>query len=164
MQKLGIAGSLNPKPLNPACSVAIKYAKASDSGESIKGLVDTTVQKAMDEDEQEGRITGLLLLLPGAALMIVEGPQRLVIGSLKTIHVISPNHKIRYPTPPPRIHGSFGAEAGCRLIDSHAPKSQTQNKKLDAVASIHMLSSIQDAPGRSFPLWGSRALQVIPRL
>ena len=75
-----------------AGSVAIKYAKASDTGESIKGLVDTTVQKAMDEDEQEGRITGLLLLLPGAALMIFEGPQRLVIGTLKTIHVCRPKH------------------------------------------------------------------------
>lgn len=25
---------------------------------------------------------------------------------------------------------------------------------------MHMMSSIQDAPGRSFPLWGSRALQM----
>ena len=41
----------------------------------------------MDEDEQEGSLTGVLLLLPGCALMILEGPQRLVIGSLQSIYV-----------------------------------------------------------------------------
>ncbi len=40
-----------------------------------------------DEDEQGGKLTGLLLMFPACALLVLEGPHRLVIGSLKMIHV-----------------------------------------------------------------------------
>lgn len=101
--------------------IALKYAKPSDTGNAVKSLVDSIVQKIEDEDEQGGKLTGLLLLLPGCGLMILEGPQRLVIGSLKMLH---------------------------------------ESKSQDSIESIHVFSSIQDAPGRSFHLWASRTLQL----
>merc|ERR1712205_37724 len=35
-------------------------------------------------DEKQGRVTGLSLLMPGVCLALLEGPQRLIIGMLRS--------------------------------------------------------------------------------
>ena len=94
--------------------VALPYAKASDSGVDVSQEIAATVSRQESEDEKQGTLSGMSLSMPGVCLLLLEGPQRLVIGTL---------HEFQAP--------------GSRM------KAVT--------ASMHMLLSVQDTPGRCFP-------------
>ncbi|KAJ1479262.1 hypothetical protein T484DRAFT_1959256 [Baffinella frigidus] len=104
--------------------IAGKYLKPADTGEAVKEMLDNAVRQTEDSDEDGGHITGLTIMLPGCFLSIIEGPQRLVIGTLR---MLQEDHNSRYK---------------------------------ELLASAHMFSSIQDSPGRSFPMYASRVLSL----
>jgi hypothetical protein len=104
--------------------IAGKYAKAQDSGDAVKDMIDNAVRQTEESDEDGGYITGLTIMLPGCFLSIIEGPQRLAIGTLRLLQD-DPNSRYK-----------------------------------ELLASAHMFSSIQDTPGRSFPIYASRTLAL----
>ena len=69
--------------------IAFPYTKASDSGADVGSEIASTISRIEAEDEQatEERpslISGISLLMPGVCLSLLEGPQRLIIGTLRT--------------------------------------------------------------------------------
>jgi hypothetical protein len=65
--------------------VALVYAKAGDGGSAVGNDLGATISRIEAEDEQNGYITGLSMLMPGVCLALLEGPQRVVIGVLRAI-------------------------------------------------------------------------------
>lgn len=64
--------------------IALTYAKASDSGQDVADEMRASITRLESEDEKQGRVTGLSLLMPGVCLALLEGPQRLIIGMLRS--------------------------------------------------------------------------------
>jgi len=68
--------------------IALPYSKPSDSGKDVADELATTISRIEAEDEQatEERpalISGISMLMPGVCLSLLEGPQRLIIGTLR---------------------------------------------------------------------------------
>ena len=68
--------------------IALPYSKPTDSGKDVADELATTISRIEAEDEQatEERpalISGISLLMPGVCLSLLEGPQRLIIGTLR---------------------------------------------------------------------------------
>ncbi len=104
--------------------IVVKYGKSSDTGDNLKEMVESLIDSEQAADEQGGVMTGILLMYPICCVLLLEGPQRLVVGTLRKLQ-------------------------------------ENQERSVDLIASIHMLISLQDAPGRSFPFFSSKALQNI---
>ena len=45
--------------------IALTYAKASDSGQDVADEMRASITRLESEDEKQGRVTGLSLLMPG---------------------------------------------------------------------------------------------------
>ena len=103
--------------------IAVKYGKPGDSGDSLKDVIESIRNSQESADEQGGVLTGILLMFPLCCLLLLEGPQRLVVGTLTSL-------------------------------------KEHQTRSSDMIGSMHLLISIQDAPGRSFKSFSSRSLQM----
>lgn len=108
MQTLGITEKIQ------RVLVALPYAKASDNGVDVSNELSATVSRQESEDEKQGTLSGISLAMPGVCLLLLEGPQRLVIGTLREFQ--APGSRMKVVT-----------------------------------ASMHILLSVQDTPGRCFP-------------
>jgi hypothetical protein len=106
--------------------VCLKYGKPSDSGDNLKEMLESLIDSEQAADEQGGIMTGILLMYPLCCVLLLEGPQRLVVGTLRKI-------------------------------------KETKERSADLISSVHMFLSIQDAPGRSFPFFSSKALQHVSK-
>ena len=106
--------------------IVVKYGKPSDTGDNLKEMLESLIDSEQAADEQGGVLTGILLMYPICCTMLLEGPQRLVVGTLRKI-------------------------------------KETKERSADLISSVHMLISIQDAPGRSFPFFSSKALQNVTK-
>jgi len=73
--------------------IALTYAKASDSGSDLGKELAATISQMEAEDEQGGTITGISMLMPGVCLAQIEGPQRLIVGTLRALQ--QPNGRMK---------------------------------------------------------------------
>ena len=65
--------------------IIIQYGKPSDSGDNLKEMLESLIDSEQSADEQGGNMTGILLMYPSCCALILEGPQRLVVGTLRKI-------------------------------------------------------------------------------